>query len=165
MSVVILQSFMSAWRIGDKPNEKAGDIETSIGAFVVSDLGVDVRLRPPLSKLSGTYKWKHVPLGLVAFKTLLTGVGPCEVIDMIPLSDREKDLLDKLIGRVDVVEGDPDVICHDSPYLEDLDKIFTTWCPRLADMCPSAPTAHDLRALPKMCDRDIESYVASRRIR
>lgn len=139
--------------------EEESGVRVSIGTFRASPHGIQATLLDPLSSLSGDYSWDKASTGIVAVTTLLTGVGPTSVIDMLSLSDQEKDRLSKMIGRVDVVpDADTDVIYHDSPVLDDLDKIFE-WCSSIAGQCPSSAAAKDLRRIRSLRDHELESFI------
>lgn len=141
----------------------SGDLVLRSGEFILVDSGVTVRLKPPLARLSGHYDWRMLPYGVAALKLLVDGnsataVG--KIVEKIGFSEKEKMDLDKSIGPVGlrVVKDGSMEVSDEGSLLSDLDELMK-WAPNAANRCPLSSVAYDLKRLPRMGDRELESYV------
>lgn len=138
------------------------DLVLPSASFLVAEDGITVVLRPPLSRLSGHYRWPTIPIGIAALKLMIVGSSTdvfCRMMRM--LSPAELDHIEKGIGFLEVEEeGGVEVwtFDEDAPLAAGVD-LALSWTKDLADRCPLSWAAHDLRRMATMSGDDLDSYV------
>ena len=153
-------------RITEPPQPELGDLVLSSGEFLLTDTGVTARLRPPLERFSGHYNWIFLPKGLAALRLLVVEMGNEEgagidlIVDLLKISEDDRDQLEHCIGHVNWHVGPDkiDVCEHESELLEDVFALCQ-WGATLATRCPYASAAQDLSKIPGLSRTQLSQMV------
>lgn len=135
-------------RRNSKLNTHRGDLAIESGEFLVTDSGVTCKLKDPLTKLSGHYKWDRIPLGIATLKLLIVGPDTDAFEFVMKLfSDKEqKQLAD---GTGTVMSFDDPVTDDEAFIARDIERLLS-WIPTLASKCPYPSVVTNLNMLPTM---------------
>lgn len=147
----------------DKPDPWKGDLDVSIGSFLVCEKGVTARLSSPFpSLLSRHYEWSKVPMGIAALKLATAGEGRCASLIYSQMSEKQKDVLESRLGEVVwTCEEGIDYLDHESEFIDSVQEVWD-WVPSLVSRCPYQSVAHDLMMVCDLNDEALDKYVMSR---
>lgn len=122
------------------------------GQLAVVPAGIVAKMQPPFSKLTGHFPWPFVPGGFAALR-VLTEPDACESVRAVEMA----------LGIAESPRGRPrsrDVIAlEDSDmWLNDANTIVH-WGASIAQLCPLASVARDLRRVPTMSPAELDKFV------
>lgn len=131
--------------------------------LIVAPSGITAKMWPPFSRLSRHYPWQHIPPSFAALRILAVG-EQCETIQMV---ERSLGLNQRVIvpadpdrrrGITDSRDPDQRALEETDTWCADVEKIVR-WGVGLADVCPDATVARDLKSLPNLGPRELDHYM------
>ena len=165
LAIVPIQPAARARAVAPIPPE--ADLILSSGEFLLTDTGVEARLRPPLDHFSGHYNWRMLPRGLAVLKLCVVG-GDQEVSDVVSflgISSSTLDRLEKEIGCASVswyTNPNGEVLANRceyvSPIVKDVNRLVQ-WSAELASWCPNAQIRQSLQMLPRLSSHQLSQLV------